>query len=331
MPINRVSTAIVFHFPLHPNETPMKTSILAMIFLSILLSGTASSQFGDDFGTNGKSGRLGPAKVHIQPNDWSIALPPPSENPSDIEQLRQKLEVRTTIELNENDTFEHLFNILKEKYGIQSIVDPRGAGALGITIASPVVREPFRLENVPLRRILRMILREQDLTYVIDEGFLQITSEDESKKYMKVKVYPVADLVFDPFAKPSPQWVLKPAFPQWAGQSRGGGIQQPPVIDPEKVKMVWEFQPDTTFDFSELMDIIEVTVSPDSWDEGADMMEFYPGLCLVVLQTDKVHDQLENLLAELRANRAEPEKKISGTKPTVPQKPVRRFDKFRRR
>jgi general secretion pathway protein D len=53
-------------------------------------------------------------------------------------------------------------------------------------------------------------------------------------------------------------------------------------------------------DFGEIMDLIEAVVSPDSWDEGGEMMEYYPNLSLVVRQTEEVHAEIVDLLAQLR-------------------------------
>ena len=55
-----------------------------------------------------------------------------------------------------------------------------------------------------------------------------------------------------------------------------------------------------TADFTELMDLIEAVVSPDSWDEGGQMMEYYPNLSLVVRQTEEVHAEIAELLSQLR-------------------------------
>lgn len=184
----------------------------------------------------------------------------------EMRQLRATLEKHCSLSLDENNTFEDLFNILKDEQGIQAYIDPVGAGALGITTSSPIVREPFSIENIPLRRLLRLVLGEQDLTFVIDDGFLLITSQDDARKHMKIRVYDVADLVE----------VVE------MNEAAGG-----------------ERQRLTTIDFSELMDLIESVVSPESWSANggdAEMMEFYNGRCLVVLQTDEVHEQLEQQL-----------------------------------
>jgi hypothetical protein len=68
------------------------------------------------------------------------------------------------------------------------------------------------------------------------------------------------------------------------------------------------------YDFSELIDLIEVVVSPDSWNEGGEMWEFYPSLSLVVRQTDEVHEEIEQLLTGLRKNLTK-QKNIQNTTP----------------
>ena len=196
---------------------------------------------------------------------------------SEVE-LEERLERLIAIGVDEKTTFEKLFDLLLDKYGIQSAIDPKGAGALGITSSSPVVREPIPARVVPLRQFLRLVLDEQDLAYVNREGILFITSEDGAKKYMNTKVYNVADLV----------------------------LPEKAVRDDKSICFTTDWDKTAKADFSELMDLIEAVVAPDSWDEGGEMMEYYPGLNLVVRQTDAVHEEIEKLLDDLRRKRRIP-------------------------
>ncbi|MDR1962744.1 MAG: hypothetical protein LBQ50_03085 [Planctomycetaceae bacterium] len=253
-------------------------------------------------------------------------------------EIQKCLEKRVTISITENTTFAGLFAILNE-HGIQAEIDPKGAGALGVLQSSPVVRENFTIRDIPLRRLLRLILDEYDLTYIIDEGFLLITSQEEANKYRKVKVYEVADLVRNTDFKPGKKvWIR---FPGFGGNFGGVGVsvmaEVPECLTKEEVGYVGNFggvsgaspTPSSQsghwtemqeYDFSELMDLIECIISPDSWDEGAEMMEFYPGLCLVVYQTDEIHEKIEQLLNELRTKVAERNK----TKTVPISKPKRK-------
>ena len=76
-----------------------------------------------------------------------------------------------------------------------------------------------------------------------------------------------------------------------SGFGQGGGYTGPPMAGNAA---------GGTADFTELMDLIEAVVSPDSWDEGGEMMEYYPNLSLVVRQTEEVHAEIVDLLAQLR-------------------------------
>ncbi|MDR2754531.1 MAG: VWA domain-containing protein [Planctomycetaceae bacterium] len=149
-----------------------------------------------------------PPLTYIEPERWLIltqrrreryAVSDLSQTNATEKKISKALEKNMDLDLDENTTFEDLFNMIKDKNpGINIAIDPKGAGALGITSSSPVVREPMKYNGIKLRSILRIILSEQDLTYCIKNEVLLITSEEEAKKYMSVKVYPMADLVVDP-------------------------------------------------------------------------------------------------------------------------------------
>jgi hypothetical protein len=149
-----------------------------------------------------------PPLTYIDPERWLLlserrkeryAVSDLSQSGAAEKKISKALEKNMDLDLDENTTFEDLFNMIKDKNpGINIAIDPKGAGALGITSSSPVVREPMKYNGIKLRSILRIILSEQDLTYCIKNEVLLITSEEEAKKYMSVKVYPMADLVVDP-------------------------------------------------------------------------------------------------------------------------------------
>lgn len=237
------------------------------------------------------------------------------------ETLQEKLKKPSSISLDENNTFADLFEILKTEHDIQAIVDPGGAGALGITASSPIVREPFSLENVPLRRILRQILSEQDLTFVIDEGFLLITSDEEAQRRMKVKVYDVADLIRNPDAGKPIQYITT-ELPRGGGWSGGSMPIYAEMIDGRKGTVTRVIR-ETEYDFSDLMDLIECVIVPETWSEGAEMMESYTTGSLVIRQTDEIHEEIEQLLNDLRQNLVQ--RKPQPKKSVVPPKPRKRF------
>ncbi len=51
------------------------------------------------------------------------------------------------------------------------------------------------LHNISLRSALRLMLKNFQLTYIIQDEVLMITTKEDAEKALVVKVYPVADLV----------------------------------------------------------------------------------------------------------------------------------------
>ncbi|MCL2743782.1 MAG: hypothetical protein FWE67_08025, partial [Planctomycetaceae bacterium] len=110
--------------------------------------------------------------------------------------IRKALDSTIDIELDDTQTFEDLFNIIKDKNpGINVVVDPKGAGSMAIQLASNVVREPVSYHGIKLRSALRLLLSIQDLTYCIKDEVLLITAGDEARKHMSARIYPIEDLM----------------------------------------------------------------------------------------------------------------------------------------
>ena len=51
------------------------------------------------------------------------------------------------------------------------------------------------MKGISLRSALRLILEEFDLTYVVQDEVLKITSKEKADEILTTRVYPVADLV----------------------------------------------------------------------------------------------------------------------------------------
>ncbi len=81
---------------------------------------------------------------------------------------------------------------LRDDYGIEIQIDKQALEAVGVRPDEPV---SINLHNVSLRSALRLMLKNLQLTYIIQDEVLMITTPDEAEKTLTVKVYPVADLV----------------------------------------------------------------------------------------------------------------------------------------
>ncbi len=82
---------------------------------------------------------------------------------------------------------------LQQRFGIPVIVDKPALEELGVNADEPVTIP--ELHNVSLRSALRLMLKNLQLTYIIKDEVLMITTPDRAEKNLVVKVYPVADLV----------------------------------------------------------------------------------------------------------------------------------------
>lgn len=119
--------------------------------------------------------------------------------------------------------------------------------------------------DTTLRSALRLFLDEQGLTFVVRNDTLMITTKTAAEVLTATRLYQVHDLIYTP---------------------------NDPYLRP---------------DFESLIELINSTVQPESWRENggnaAEVKSFRgPGIAvLVVRHTEEGHEQVEKLLADLRA------------------------------
>lgn len=99
--------------------------------------------------------------------------------------------------------FKQVIEYLMEKTGQAILVDENSLKDLNIEYDDPV---DFRLKTkITVRTILKKILGDKGLSYVIRDGTIQVMSAEKAKSITVVRSYPVADLVggtfnlYDPF------------------------------------------------------------------------------------------------------------------------------------
>src|SRR5690606_26519825 len=139
-------------------------------------------------------------------------------------------------------------HVISDDYQIPIVID---TAALDAVASSPDVEVSFSIANVTFRSALELMLKsvgEGDLTYIIDNEVLMITTLEEAEKRLEIRVYVVNDLVRE-------------------GSS-----------------LVWT----DDADFNPLIDVIIATVESDSWLENGtgegEVQPLSPGM-LVVAQT----------------------------------------------
>jgi hypothetical protein len=161
---------------------------------------------------------------------------------------------------------QDVIDFLKEQHRIEIQIDAKALSDVGIDPATPITKN---LKNVSLRSALKLMLRQLDLTYVIQDGALMITTPEEAETRSITVVYPVGDLISSRFRDP-------------------------------KTGEIWTAD---QADYDSLIDLITSTVQPTTWDDvgGPGSIAPFPATSSIVLsQTQDVHEQIDALLSTLR-------------------------------
>ncbi len=178
--------------------------------------------------------------------------------------LAQALE-QNVAQVNFEDTMlGEAANFLSTAAKIPILIDVRALEDYGLATDTPV---NLQHRNIKLKDVLRLMLEEHELTYVIRNEVCMITTIEESEANMDVRIYPVYDLAIDDMRRP------------WPFRSR---------------------------ELHELKNTMTATVAPDSWDDvggPGSVSVFSHPTALVVQQTHEVHEQVENMLNEIRVAR----------------------------
>jgi general secretion pathway protein D len=225
---------------------------------------------------------------------------------------------------------------LSKLAGINIYLDPRGLGQEGVEPDTPV--SLTLSSEVSLESALNLILEPLHLTYMIKDEVLKITSEQIRDGEMVRVVYNVADLVipipnFVPSSNMGLQGLINDAYANMPF-SNGSRTSSPVAMVPTAPPGGGGTMPGGTLaqqfgnssapggssvpigggpgglggaanaDFDSLIDLIVSTVEYDTWMENGsgegEIQPFPTNLSLVVSQTQRVHEQIVDLLEQLR-------------------------------
>lgn len=175
---------------------------------------------------------------------------------------------------------------ISDDYDIPIVFDRQALDSLAISEETEV---SVNLRNISRRAAIELILRQvEDLTYLVDSGVVMITNEDEAQQRLEVRVYRIDDLL------KANTYQIPAGASAWA-------------------------------DFDPIIDLITATVEPSSWRENGrgdgDLRRIRPGM-LVISQTRRVHQQIENLLATVREVKAKVDAEQPINEVGVTEKPL---------
>ncbi len=251
------------------------------------------------------------------------------------QEIARKLDTPISVKYR-NRPLNEVVEELEAMSGVDIVLDNRALSAVRVTPDTPISLE---LNNsIPMKSALNLILGELDLTYVIEHDVLSITSQEAKRSKVWTKTYRVTDLVtpipnFTSSYEDGLAGALKAAY-QMADRradvqimpvsmtDMGNGMannMKPSQLSPNMLGQYHPMGAQSTFggppqrgaalgggsfaDFDSLMQLIQTTVSPDTWEAlggPSTMAPYQQNLSLVISTTSDVHDQIADLLESLR-------------------------------
>jgi general secretion pathway protein D len=231
------------------------------------------------------------------------------------EEIRIEESLKRRISLHEDGaTLGEVMKKISTLVGINIVFDQLGLEEEGVTSNVPVAID---VDGITVKSALNLMLEPHRLGYMVEDEVLKVTSRMRQQGELVVATYPVADLVipipnFLP-ANTNPFQIQSPLSPMQMG---GGGQFSVPTagqpfaqVGPDPLSGTGSQGADRMAgaapraDFNTLTDLITSTISPDSWDNvaGSGAIRHYETtLSLVVRQTQKVHEEIADLLEQLR-------------------------------
>lgn len=259
----------------------------------------------------------------------------PKRSEREVE-IQQKLQ--TPVSLQFKDTpLSAVLDTLAKIAAVNMHIDPRGLAEEGVTTDTPVTIE--LRQEIKLASALNLILQPLHLNYVIKDEVLKITSEQMRGGEVYPVTYQVADLVIPiPNFLPSARMGLAGAYHDAMGNANmgigngftGAGSSPMPVmtasntnstLNPAVMAQMSANTPKgmpanlpmgygpgglgggTGADFDSLIELITTTVAPTTWDSvggPGSIQPFETNLSLVISQTQEVHEEIADLLEQLR-------------------------------
>ncbi len=112
------------------------------------------------------------------------------------EKINKALDEQTEVEFDSGDTTLAIaIDFLADRHNISILFDEAAMEAAEGVTKEELLKGSMSLSGIKLRSALRLILEPLELTYVIKNEVMMITTEEEARNEMSTRVYPVGDLV----------------------------------------------------------------------------------------------------------------------------------------
>jgi hypothetical protein len=191
--------------------------------------------------------------------------------------------LNSTLTVNfKNSRLEDVLEYLRTITGLTIILDQEAMREAEVSYDSPVT---MSAKGVTVRTVLRKVLNDLGLAYVIRNEVIEATSAQKAKELMVVRRYYVGDLLAGVgVLDTTPAWPLFQARPQ---------VVAPAVAQFQAAQL--------TQSVKQIIEMIETSVDPQSWrtNGGSGTIFFHaPSMSLVIKQSAEVHARLGTGLAK---------------------------------
>jgi hypothetical protein len=199
--------------------------------------------------------------ITFDPKVWARAAKRTSVQLTKKEMAILKI-LNSTISVDfKNHKFEEVIDYLIEKTGQTILLDREALKEKEIDYETPVT---LKANKISVRALLRKLLNDVGLTYVIKDELIQVTTLEKAKKMQVVRTYPVADLI-----------------------TNGIDPRVPPLLRELAIRQ----------NAAQLIELIKQMVEPDSWvgseSGGTGTIIFNPAtLTISVKQSTEIHYKL---------------------------------------
>ncbi|QDU27274.1 hypothetical protein ETAA8_23610 [Anatilimnocola aggregata] len=202
-------------------------------------------------------GSLSAVEVPAQvPTSLAVAT---DEEQQQIKRIETALASKVSFDVKDLP-LDELLQKVSQQCGIPILLR-KSLAIAGIDSARPVT---ISLRDISLRAFLRNLLGELNLTFVVKDEVIAITTTDDSWAYPVTRIYPVKDLIQ---TRPTPS---------------------------AKVE----------YDFGPLIELIISTVTITQESGASPVDGFDNALCIIITTRDEEHEQVERLLTTLRKSKA---------------------------
>lgn len=189
-------------------------------------------------------------------------------------------------------SFSDLGPILSQILPYGCIIDRRSLEDHGVDPEADVDLSVARLNEASLATILELLLEQVDLTYVVRDGIVEITTEHRASENLSLVMYDARAFYSATSVHPFSMDLLGPPPVATSTEAGGSTTSRESQRNAELLKM------DTQF--SRVSKLLQVQVDPDSWEENGGVGNVSAvNSILLIRQTERNHRRLRKLFDEL--------------------------------